>query len=90
MMQTIRDLKATKLEDLPSVIRVSFGLSEYLPPVKSEHQLDFFDVQLNETQKEAVSFALEAKDLALIHGPPGVCLIYSSSEPLVLTTAESS
>lgn len=71
MMQTIRDLKAAKPEDLPSIIKVSFGLTGYLPPMEPEHQLDFFDVNLNEIQKEAVSFALGAKDLALIHGPPG-------------------
>ncbi|KAK6513297.1 hypothetical protein TWF281_004936 [Arthrobotrys megalospora] len=71
MIQTIRDLRATKPDGLSSILRVSFGLSEYLPPQKSEHPLEFFDEQLNEIQKEAVSFALEAKDIALIHGPPG-------------------
>ncbi|KAK6514185.1 hypothetical protein TWF506_011495 [Arthrobotrys conoides] len=71
MMQTILYLKAQPPEGLPNIIKTTFGLSAYLPPVKSEHRLDFFDVQLNEVQKEAVCFALEANCLALIHGPPG-------------------
>ncbi|KAF3162958.1 hypothetical protein TWF788_001712 [Orbilia oligospora] len=71
MMQTLLELKAKQPEDLPSIIKIAFGLAAYFPPVKSEVRLDFFDEQLNEVQKEAVSFALEAADLALIHGPPG-------------------
>ncbi|KAF3279567.1 DNA-binding protein SMUBP-2 [Orbilia oligospora] len=71
MMQTFLDLKSKQPEDLPSIIKIAFGLAAYFPPVKSEIRLDFFDEQLNEVQKEAVSFALEATDLALIHGPPG-------------------
>ncbi|KAK6507326.1 hypothetical protein TWF481_005765 [Arthrobotrys musiformis] len=71
MTQTIQDLKATKPEDLPTIIKVAFGLSDYIPFTKPEYQLGFFDARLNEVQKEAVLFALEAKDLALIHGPPG-------------------
>ena len=31
----------------------------------------FLDTELNEPQREAVSLALRAKDLALVHGPPG-------------------
>lgn len=32
---------------------------------------DFFDSGLNEPQRTAVALALRAKDLALVHGPPG-------------------
>ena len=34
-------------------------------------QLDSFPEHLNEVQRSAVSFALSARDLAIIHGPPG-------------------
>lgn len=33
--------------------------------------LGFLDPSLNESQRQAVTFALAASDLALIHGPPG-------------------
>lgn len=35
--------------------------------------LKYLDPSLNESQKGAVRFALEAAEVALIHGPPGVC-----------------
>ena len=41
-----------------------------------EHPIDvsgmiFYDKSLNESQKSAIRFALGAKNLACIHGPPG-------------------
>jgi DNA polymerase alpha-associated DNA helicase A len=34
--------------------------------------ITFFDETLNDSQKEAVRFALGSPEVALIHGPPGV------------------
>ncbi|OLL23201.1 DNA polymerase alpha-associated DNA helicase A [Neolecta irregularis DAH-3] len=34
-------------------------------------EIKFFDSMLNESQKEAVKFALQANHVAVIHGPPG-------------------
>lgn len=34
-------------------------------------ELDFRDAKLNDSQREAVTFAMRAKHIALIHGPPG-------------------
>lgn len=36
------------------------------------NDIDFFDDTLNESQKEAVRFALGSPEISLIHGPPGV------------------
>lgn len=42
------------------------------PPKFNEARFDeALNAGLNETQREAVQFALSARDLALIHGPPG-------------------
>ncbi|MEL7499329.1 MAG: AAA domain-containing protein [Planctomycetota bacterium] len=41
----------------------------FLPPERS--QPITFRTQLNETQQAAIEFALNANDLAVIHGPPG-------------------
>ncbi|KAI0267266.1 P-loop containing nucleoside triphosphate hydrolase protein [Gloeopeniophorella convolvens] len=35
------------------------------------HGISFFDDSLNDSQKEAVKFALESPEVACIHGPPG-------------------
>lgn len=40
-------------------------------PARDDAAIDFLDETLDDSQKEAVAFALSAKDVALIHGPPG-------------------
>ena len=35
------------------------------------HDISFFDDSLNDSQMTAVKFALEAVEVACIHGPPG-------------------
>lgn len=53
------------------LIRVLLGLKA---PAWSPAQapLQFFDKTLNDSQKAAVAFALDAEQVACIHGPPGV------------------
>ncbi|KAL7266393.1 hypothetical protein RUND412_011062 [Rhizina undulata] len=55
------------------VMRVLFGLSKpsSLRPGWEKTEVRWYDEGLNESQKEAVRFALESKEVALIHGPPG-------------------
>lgn len=67
----------TALEQLRSAAPLH-GLSQVLlgqrPPSPPENvsDLQFFDESLNESQKDAVRFALGAHEIALVHGPPGV------------------
>nr|XP_054294554.1 DNA-binding protein SMUBP-2 [Pongo pygmaeus] len=53
-----------------SLIEVLFGRSAP-SPASEIHPLTFFNTCLDTSQKEAVSFALSQKELAIIHGPPG-------------------
>jgi DNA polymerase alpha-associated DNA helicase A len=39
--------------------------------------LTYFDETLNDSQKKAVEFALAAREVAAIHGPPGVGLCFT-------------
>lgn len=52
------------------LISVFFGYSE---PGTISHQnaLEFSNTELDDSQKEAVAFAISQKDVAIIHGPPG-------------------
>lgn len=52
------------------LMRVLFNLQkpEFQNP---SSEVIFFDETLNESQREAVLFALGAEEVALIHGPPG-------------------
>lgn len=70
-----------KLQDMPesgysSFIRVVFGLSSPSPVLQASDaggdQIDWVDPSLNDSQKDAVRFALASREVALIHGPPGV------------------
>ncbi|XP_040826885.1 DNA-binding protein SMUBP-2 isoform X2 [Ochotona curzoniae] len=53
-----------------SLIDVLFGGSAP-SPAQDIGPLAFFNTALDASQKEAVSFALSQKELAIIHGPPG-------------------
>lgn len=50
-------------------MRVAFGHTTPLP--HSAEPVEFIDPSLNDSQKDAIRFALAAQDIALIHGPPG-------------------
>ncbi|MEM7393391.1 MAG: AAA domain-containing protein, partial [Verrucomicrobiota bacterium] len=41
------------------------------PRFESVSDLEFFRSDLNDSQRDAIGFALSARDLAVIHGPPG-------------------
>ena len=59
-------------------MRVLFGQGSPSPlpsdlndPSNPLHKLEFNDPSLNDSQKEAIRFALASQEVALIHGPPG-------------------
>lgn len=41
------------------------------PCFVSSDKIEFFNKKLDESQREAVTFALSQRELAIIHGPPG-------------------
>ncbi|CAL3962023.1 unnamed protein product [Diplocarpon coronariae] len=73
---TMTRLLRMRPEEYSSLLRVLFGLSS--PSPVSGHsdgggreELEWNDPSLNDSQKDAILFALAARELALIHGPPG-------------------
>ncbi|QPH01675.1 hypothetical protein C2857_005878 [Epichloe festucae Fl1] len=77
MKQSMEKLQKMGEAEYSSFIRVSFGLSGPSPVAsnlaKSEElgTIEWVDPTLNESQKDAIRFALASRDVALIHGPPG-------------------
>lgn len=68
----------TKLQKMQSaeystLTQVLFGHSSPTP-ISSEDlnaKIEWHDPSLNDSQKEAIQFALASREVALIHGPPG-------------------
>ena len=65
--------KLSEAEHSP-LTRVLFGLSSLTPitPDQTGEDVTFMNPDLNDSQKEAIRFALASHEVALIHGPPGV------------------
>lgn len=70
MLKALEELKHVALQNSDSLVQVLLGQKRPLPP-QSVDDITFFDETLNESQKDAVKFALGAPEIALIHGPPG-------------------
>ncbi len=65
-LETVNKAKHGRLKYLRDL---TFGLKK--PETGDPGELRYFDEGLNEPQKKAVHMAVSAKDLALVHGPPG-------------------
>lgn len=79
MNQTMERLKKMEEGEYSTLVRVLFGLESPAPVSPDLHDsesggalVEFRDQTLNDSQKEAIRFALASREVALIHGPPGV------------------
>lgn len=68
-------LQKMKEEEYSSFIRVMFGLTS-ASPAEEVQEPNWIDPTLNDSQKDAIKFALGSREVALIHGPPGVNIIF--------------
>ena len=77
MNQVMTRLSKMSDAEYTPLMRVLFGLSSPSSPpsdaasTAEKKDLTFFDASLNDSQKEAIHFALASPQVALIHGPPG-------------------
>ena len=65
-------LKKMDQSEYTTLTRVLFGLDTPTPASQDGLKVEFVDQTLNDSQKDAVKFALASREVALIHGPPGV------------------
>jgi DNA polymerase alpha-associated DNA helicase A len=72
----MKKLQKMQEAEYSSFIRVMFGLSSSSPvPANLDEDaasMEWVDPSLNDSQKHAIKFALASREVALIHGPPGV------------------
>ncbi|KAK3394684.1 P-loop containing nucleoside triphosphate hydrolase protein [Podospora didyma] len=78
MAATMQKLQKMSEVELSIFIRVLFGLTSPSPvPLDptdadvSSGKIEWLDPTLNDSQKDAIRFALASREIALIHGPPG-------------------
>ncbi|KAH6625354.1 DNA helicase-like protein [Boeremia exigua] len=78
MNQTMTRLQKFSEQEYTPFMRVLFGQGSPSPlpsdlndPSNPLHKLEFSDPSLNDSQKEAIRFAIASREVALIHGPPG-------------------
>ncbi|KXH47303.1 hypothetical protein CSAL01_08460 [Colletotrichum salicis] len=77
MSQTMGKIEKMTESEYTSFMRVLFGLSSpspVPPDLASDPELakiQWIDPSLNDSQKDAIRFALASREVALIHGPPG-------------------
>lgn len=78
MNQTMSRLQKLEDGEYTPFMRVLFGQDSPSPlpsdlndPSNPLHKLEWVDPSLNDSQKEAIRFALASREVALIHGPPG-------------------
>lgn len=78
MNQTMNRLQKYGDQEYTPFMRVLFGQGSPTPlpsdlndPSNPLHKLEWNDPSLNDSQKEAITFALASREVALIHGPPG-------------------
>jgi DNA polymerase alpha-associated DNA helicase A len=78
MNQTMTRLQKFSDQEYTPFMRVLFGQASPTPlpsdlndPSNPLHKLEWNDPALNDSQMEAIRFALASREVALIHGPPG-------------------
>ena len=75
MNQTMKRLKELPESDQSEFIRVLFGQSIPTPMPSNLDEaigkLEWVTDNLNQSQQDAIKFALASREIALIHGPPG-------------------
>lgn len=80
MNQTMERMHKMEGKGYTTLTRILFGLESPTPVAEGDEEVKFIDETLNESQKDAVRFALASREVALVHGPPGVSVLRSNHE----------
>lgn len=75
MNQIMGRLQKMSSDEYSGFVRVLFGLTTPSPvpeDLAAALTVDWIDSSLNSSQKDSIRFALVSREVALIHGPPGV------------------
>lgn len=77
-----------KADEYSTFVRVMFGLTSPSPVGEDLGTVEWIDPSLNDSQKGAIMFALASREVALIHGPPGVSSHFSAFSWLLIISTD--
>lgn len=80
MNQTMERMRKMEEKDYTTLTRILFGLESPTPVAEGDEEVKFIDETLNESQRDAVRFALASREVGLVHGPPGVSVLRCNRE----------
>ena len=80
MNQTMKRMQKMEEKGYTTLTRMLFGLESPTPVAEGDEEVTFIDETLNESQRDAVRFALASREVALVHGPPGVSVLRCDRE----------
>ncbi|KAK0515857.1 hypothetical protein JMJ35_001891 [Cladonia borealis] len=80
MNQIMERMQKMEEKDYTTLTRILFGLESPTPVAEGDEEVKFIDETLNESQRNAVRFALASREVALVHGPPGTGKTYTLIE----------
>lgn len=78
--QALRKLEHLSDGNKSEMLRLLLGESRFSPKSSPKTEIKFFDETLNESQRNAISFAIHSSPVTIIHGPPGTGKTYTLIE----------
>lgn len=70
MITTMNKLQELENSDKNDVVQLLLNEAKYVSKSSNEI-INFFDSSLNQSQRDAIDFAINKSNLSIIHGPPG-------------------
>ena len=73
VLQYMQNMQCSLLTNvLLDIGQPSIPFTGFSPKIVKENDIEFFNPKLDASQKDAIRFALRQRELAIVHGPPGM------------------
>ncbi|GEQ72686.1 hypothetical protein JCM33374_g6373 [Metschnikowia sp. JCM 33374] len=80
MLQAMTKLESLNESEKSQVIKILLGECRFYPRTVSYSKLQYWNNDLNQSQKNAIEFAIFSSPVTIIHGPPGTGKTYTLIE----------
>lgn len=80
MLQAMMKLNSLRDNDKSEVMKILLGESRFYPKLNNYKKLEYWNDNLNQSQKDAIEFSIFKSPITIIHGPPGTGKTYTLIE----------